>query len=108
LRAELAAAPFQAPVSARLTELGLTGKALAAAVRAGALLRVGEDVVLAPAADREAAAILARLPQPFTAAQARVALDTTRRVVIPLLEHLDRLGRTRRLDAALRTVTADR
>jgi selenocysteine-specific elongation factor len=53
--------------------------------------------VLAPGADAQAAAILATLPQPFTTAQARQALDTTRRVAIPLLEHLDRSSVTRRL-----------
>jgi len=53
--------------------------------------------VLAPGADTAAARVLARLPQPFTTAQARQALDTTRRVAIPLLEYLDRASVTRRL-----------
>lgn len=48
--------------------------------------------------------ILAALPQPCTAAQAKEALMTTRRVAIPLLEHLDRLRWTRRLDASRRKV----
>jgi seryl-tRNA(Sec) selenium transferase len=39
----------------------------------------------------------AGLPQPFTAAEARQALQSSRRVVIPLLEWLDREGITRRL-----------
>jgi selenocysteine-specific elongation factor len=54
-------------------------------------------VVLAAGATAQAARILARLPQPFTAAEARQALQTTRRVAIPLLERLDRDGVTRRL-----------
>jgi selenocysteine-specific elongation factor len=41
--------------------------------------------------------VLAGLPQPFTAAEARQALRTTRRVAIPLLEFLDRAGVTQRL-----------
>ena len=41
--------------------------------------------------------LLAQLPEPFTATEARQALGTTRRVAIPLLEFLDRAGRTRRL-----------
>jgi selenocysteine-specific elongation factor len=41
--------------------------------------------------------LLADLPQPFTAAEARQALHTTRRVAIPLLEFLDRAGITERL-----------
>ncbi|MGB9304563.1 MAG: SelB C-terminal domain-containing protein, partial [Mycobacterium sp.] len=46
----------------------------------------------------------ARLEQPFTTSQARQALNTTRRVAIPLLEHLDVRGWTRRLDAGHREV----
>ncbi|MFI5068725.1 MAG: SelB C-terminal domain-containing protein, partial [Streptosporangiales bacterium] len=72
-------------------------RALAAAARAGLLLRITEQVVLAPGADAQAARLLARLPGPFTAAQARQVLGTTRRVAIPLLEYLDRQGTTRRL-----------
>ena len=56
-----------------------------------------EQIVLAPGAEAEAARILARLPQPFTTAEARQALGTTRRVAIPLLEYLDRAGITQRL-----------
>ncbi|MEV4458933.1 selenocysteine-specific translation elongation factor [Microbispora sp. NPDC049633] len=95
---DLAGAPFQAPEAGRLTELGLGPRELAAAVRAGALLRVAEGVVLAPGADARAAALLARLPQPFTVSQARSALGTSRRVAVPLLEHLDRRGLTERVD----------
>ncbi|GAA3766270.1 selenocysteine-specific translation elongation factor [Streptomyces chiangmaiensis] len=102
VRADLARAPFRAPEAERLRELGLTPKLLAAAEAAGELLRIGEGIVLLPGADARAAAALARLAQPFTASQARRALDTTRRVVIPLLEYLDQHGRTVRVDGALR------
>ena len=95
--ADLAAAPFIAPEAGRLRELGLDPRAIAAAARAGLLLRVTEQIVLAPGAEAEAARILARLPQPFTTAEARQALGTTRRVAIPLLEYLDRAGITQRL-----------
>ncbi|MBN6051704.1 selenocysteine-specific translation elongation factor [Nonomuraea sp. RK-328] len=98
LRRDLAAHPFQAPEAARLAELGLGARELAAAVRAGALLRVGEGVVLLPGADERAAELLRRLPQPFTVSQARNTLGTSRRVAVPLLEHLDRAGLTERLD----------
>jgi selenocysteine-specific elongation factor len=94
---DLAAAPFGAPEAGRLRELGLDARAIAAAARAGLLLRVSEQVVLAPDAAGQAARVLAELPQPFTAAEARQALGTTRRVAIPLLEYLDRAGITRRL-----------
>jgi selenocysteine-specific elongation factor len=95
--ADLAAAPFMAPEAGRLRELGLDPRAIAAAARAGLLLRVTEQIVLAPGAEAKAARILARLPQPFTTAEARQALGTTRRVAIPLLEYLDRAGITQRL-----------
>jgi selenocysteine-specific elongation factor len=95
--ADLAGAPFMAPDAGRLRELGLDPRAIGAAARAGLLLRVTEQIVLAPGAAAEAARALARLPQPFTAAEARQALGTTRRVAIPLLEYLDRAGVTQRL-----------
>lgn len=90
--------PFQAPEADRLAELGLGPRELAAAVRAGLLLRIADGVVLPPGADRRAADVLRRLPQPFTVSQARRALDTSRRVAVPLLEHLDRLRLTARVD----------
>jgi len=95
--ADLEEAPFMAPEAGRLRELGLDPRAIAAAARAGLLLRVTEQIVLAPDAKARAARALAGLPQPFTAAEARQALGTTRRVAIPLLEYLDRAGITRRL-----------
>jgi selenocysteine-specific elongation factor len=97
LLAELADAPFASPDAARLRQLGLDDRAITAAERAGLLLRVSDQIVLAPGADARAAAIMAGLPQPFTAAEARQALRTTRRVAIPLLEFLDRSGITERL-----------
>ncbi|HEY5987891.1 MAG TPA: selenocysteine-specific translation elongation factor [Streptosporangiaceae bacterium] len=97
LHRDLAGAPFLAPEAGRLRELGLAPRVIAAAGRAGLLLRVSDQIVLAPGADAKAAQILATLPQPFTTAQARQALGTTRRVAIPLLEHLDRTGITQRL-----------
>ncbi|MEU9923260.1 selenocysteine-specific translation elongation factor [Streptomyces griseoluteus] len=102
VRADLAQQPFRAPEADRLAELGLDAKLLAAAEAAGALLRIDRHIVLLPGADAEAAAVLAELEQPFTTSQARRALDTTRRVAVPLLEYLDRHGRTERLDGTLR------
>lgn len=97
LRADLAAAPFASPDASRLRKLGLDARSIAVAVRAGELLRISDQVVLAPGADEAAAAILSGLDQPFTAAEARQALGTTRRTAIPLLEFLDAAGITERL-----------
>jgi selenocysteine-specific elongation factor len=97
LRADLLTAPFASPDSERLRKLGLDARGIAAAVRAGELMRISEQIVLGPGADVAAATVLSRLEQPFTAAQARQALDTTRRTAIPLLEYLDSVGITERL-----------
>jgi selenocysteine-specific elongation factor len=97
LREDWRRRPVAAPQAGRLAELGQGAKQHGAAVRAGALLRLDDTVVLAPDALDAALAILAGIPQPFTISDARRALDTTRRVAVPLLERLDRDGRTRRL-----------
>ncbi|MFI5493985.1 selenocysteine-specific translation elongation factor [Actinoplanes sp. NPDC051859] len=88
--------PFVAPEAYRLTELGLGARQLAAAVRAGLLVRLADTVVLPADAPDRAVQLLAGLPQPFTLSEARQALHTTRRVAVPLLELLDRTGATRR------------
>lgn len=96
VRSDLAENPFAAPTADRLRELGLDQRALAAAAKAGRLLRLAPGVVLLSGADATAVEWLTELPQPFTASQARVRLRSSRRTVLPLLEHLDRLGLTRR------------
>jgi len=96
VRADLSVAPFNAPEAHRLAELGLRTRELGAAVKAGALLKVGDGIYLAPDAADAAVARLADLPSPFTLSEARQALGTTRRVAVPLLEYLARQGRTRR------------
>ena len=106
LHADLAEAPFGAPTADRLAELGLDHRTVAAAAKAGRLLRVAPGIVLAPGADRLAVSWLSDLPQPFTASQARERLGTSRRVVLPLLDHLDRCGLTERLPDDRRVVRA--
>ncbi|MBN8969821.1 MAG: selenocysteine-specific translation elongation factor [Rhizobiales bacterium] len=98
LEARLLENPFLAPLAGDLTALGLGVRELAAAERAGRLLRLQGGVVLLPSAPELAVRALAQLPQPFTTSQARQALGTSRRVAIPLLEHLDGRGLTRRVD----------
>ena len=68
-----------------------------AILASGALVRCG-DLTLAGRTVEDAVRVLRDLQTsagPFTASQARIALGTTRRVLIPLLEHLVRTGRTR-------------
>lgn len=100
----LRAEPFAAPEADDLADLGLGTRELAAAERAGRLLRLSDGVVLLPDAPRVAVARLRDLDQPFTTSAARKVLETTRRVAIPLLEHLDTVGLTRRIDGSLREV----
>ncbi|GAB3446623.1 selenocysteine-specific translation elongation factor [Phycicoccus ginsengisoli] len=100
----LAREPFAAPERPELEAAGLGPRQLAAAQRLGRVLRLPDDVVLLPSGPAQAMRRLAALPQPFTASDARRALGTTRRVVIPLLEHLDGRGWTRRVDGTLREV----
>ena len=97
LTAQLRRDPFAAPDANRLRELGLGPRELAAAERAGRLARVSAEVVLLPDFEGKATGVLAALPQPFTLSEARVSLNTTRRVAVPLLELLDRKGITERL-----------
>ena len=100
----LAERPFAAPEKDGLAALGLGRRELAAAVRLGRLIDLGDQVVLAPTAPALAMRTLATLPGPFTASAARQALGTTRRVVLPLLIELDRRGWTRRLNDSHRVV----
>jgi selenocysteine-specific elongation factor len=101
----LAEHPFRAPEADELRALGLGRRELAAAVRLGRLTAVAEGVVLGPDVEERAITELRSLPQPFTVSEARRALDSTRRVMIPLLERLDAAGLTEPLgDGTRRTV----
>lgn len=103
VEAQLAKEPFVAPDASTLDELGLGPSELAAAERAGRLLRVG-PIVLLPSAPQQAAEILSQQPGEFTLSQARQALGTTRRVAVPLLEYMDARGLTRRTSDSARVL----
>ncbi|NMO02093.1 selenocysteine-specific translation elongation factor [Gordonia sp. TBRC 11910] len=98
------AEPFAAPEAADLAALRLGDRELAAAARAGRVIRLRDGIVLAPTAPALAMRTLATLDQPFTTSAARQALGITRRTAIPLLEHLDARGWTKRLDAGHREI----
>ena len=108
LESRLQKRPFDAPERPDLEGWGLGPRELAAAERARRVLRLADGVVLLPATPALAMRVLASLPQPFTTSAARQALNTTRRVAIPLLEHLDALGWTRRLDPGHREIVHPR
>jgi selenocysteine-specific elongation factor len=66
-------------------------------VQAGRLLEIGRGIYVAAGAPERALARLSALDQPFTVSAATRALASSRRVVVPLLEHLDAARKTRRL-----------
>lgn len=104
LEDRLHADPFAAPERPDLADQGLGRREVAVAVATGRLIRLRDDVLLLPDAPDLAVRALHVLPQPFTTSQARQVLGTTRRVAIPLLEHLDAIGATERVDGTLRRV----
>ena len=70
------------PTADELAQLGLGDKELAAAARNSATAP-GDNIVLHPKTPALAMRELVQLAQPFTAAEARQALGTTRRTLIP-------------------------
>ncbi|MER6899355.1 SelB C-terminal domain-containing protein, partial [Amycolatopsis sp. NPDC000740] len=108
LEARFAEHPFRAPEADELRKLGLGKRELAAAARVGRLRAIADGVVLAPDAPERAVEVLAALGEPFTVSRARQALDSTRRVMIPLLEHLDAAGLTEPLGDGTRRTCCER
>ncbi|WP_027659544.1 selenocysteine-specific translation elongation factor [Salinispora fenicalii] len=106
IHARLREDPFAAPSAEELTRHRLSRQHLAAAVNAGLLCRLAPDVYLLPDAPAEAARRLASIEQPFTVSQARTAWGTSRRVALPLLEHLDKQGATRRVNNTHRVISS--
>jgi selenocysteine-specific elongation factor len=103
----LARHPLDAPELPELAAAGLTREILAAAAKLGLVLRLPGELILHPSAPDVVISAVARLDQPFTLSQARQALGTTRRVMVPLLEQLDAIGRTERVDTSKRRVRAE-
>ncbi len=97
LRQELTDRPFAAPGAGDLASRGLDDRTARMLHGRGLLLRLAPGVVLLPGADDEAVRRLGALDQPFTTSAARQHLETSRRVALALLAHLDATGRTLRL-----------
>lgn len=87
---------FAAFDDAALKAAGFGPAEIAATVRNGRMVRLAADVILLATAVEAALAVFATLPQPFTVSEAREALNSTRKVIVPLLEHLALKGKTRR------------
>ena len=99
LRAALAAKPFEPPPRQELAPDALTRQALRFLIETGEAVEAGAETVLLAeqyARAREVIRQFIRERGPATAGELRQALHTSRRVIIPLLERLDREGVTRR------------
>lgn len=81
--------PLDAPTADELRELGLDGRALGILQSLGLLVRLSDAVVVGPSAVATALEVLQTVEAPFTASEARSALGSSRRIVLPLLGYLD-------------------
>ncbi|MEU5158736.1 SelB C-terminal domain-containing protein [Streptomyces sp. NPDC020875] len=109
LEAGLARGEFEAPTPAQLIALGVGRRDLALVVQSGRLVRLSETVYVAAGTPESAARALAPLTgRPFTVSEARIRWNVPRRIALPLIEHLDRAGITRRGPDDLRTLRPTR
>ncbi len=97
IRAALAAQPFDPPSRKQLIRDAAAREALRFLAETGEVVLLGNDVLLGAATFVE---MKSRIQQslgkkgPATASELRQLLGTSRRILIPLLEHLDRVGLT--------------
>jgi selenocysteine-specific elongation factor len=85
------------PSVAELLQAGFPRDLIEAASRAGAVVRITTELVLAPSlVDRAMTAIRDRADTGITVSELREALGTSRRYAVPLVEWLDRERLTRR------------
>lgn len=98
--------PFHAPDAETLRELGLSARELSALCRHGELVALTSGIYLTPETIDRAVSRLGEFAAPFTLSQGREALGTTRRVAVPLMEYLARVGRTKRVADGRHVVVA--
>ena len=76
---------------------GFRREVIDAAARAGLVVRIAPDLVVSPAlVERAAAIVRERAVTGVTVSAVRETLGTSRKYAVPLLEHLDRVGVSRR------------
>jgi len=76
---------------------GFAREVIDAAARAGVVVRIAPELVVSPSlVDRAADTVRAHAQEGITVSAVREALGTSRKYAVPLLEHLDRTGVTRR------------
>jgi selenocysteine-specific elongation factor len=99
IRQALAAKPFDPPARKAIVPDESTEQALRFLIREGSVAEISSEVILLRnELDKMTAGIRHFIAEhgPASASQIRQELKTSRRVVIPLLEYLDREGMTRR------------
>lgn len=99
LRATLSTKPFEPPSRKELTPDAKAQQALRFFIETGEAIEVGEEVVLLSDAYQQAVETVKRFlkeRQRATVSELRQAIGASRRIVVPLLEKLDREGVTRR------------
>ena len=97
LTAAVAAGEPTPPSMSELQRNGFTREAIESALRSGALVRIAPDLVLTPAFVERAVDIVREAKDAgITVGDIRARLGTSRKYAVPLMEHLDRTGATRR------------
>ncbi|HUE41346.1 MAG TPA: SelB C-terminal domain-containing protein [Chthoniobacterales bacterium] len=99
VRAGLAAKPFDPPGRKEVAKDQPRQQALRFLIEQGEIIEIGEEIVLLrESLDKIRVAVSDFISRngPATASQLREKLGSSRRVVIPLLEYLDRIGVTQR------------
>jgi selenocysteine-specific elongation factor len=86
------------PSATELIASGFRRDVIDAAVRAGLLVRIAPEILLTPSfVERGAEVVRASGPEGITVSAFREALGTSRKYAVPLLEHMDERGLTRRV-----------
>jgi selenocysteine-specific elongation factor len=101
LRSTLAAKPFDPPSCKELAPDPVSQRALRFLIETGEVVEINAEVVMAAENVRKATELIRRFIRehgPATVSELRQTLGTSRRVIIPLLERLDRAGITLRKD----------
>jgi selenocysteine-specific elongation factor len=97
LTAAVAAGEPTPPTVPELQRQGFARETIESAARSGALVRIAPDLVLTPAfVERAIDAVRDAKGAGITVGDVRARLGTTRKYAVPLMEHLDRTGATRR------------
>jgi selenocysteine-specific elongation factor len=97
LTAAVAAGEPTPPTMSELQRSGFARETIESAVRSGALVRIAPDLILTPAFVERAVDIVREAKDAgITVGDVRARLGTSRKYAVPLMEHLDRTGATRR------------